>query len=269
LKKAGGVRDKVLAMIYGLYLSGQGAQAQSSRLSVVANNIANASTGAFKRDLAIFRAHRPRDVENGLADEPPGNLNEMTGGVSLAEIATDFSNGPLTKTGGTYDLALAGAGFLAVSDGSEQFLTRNGQLSVNEQGVLVSQETGLAVVGVGDSSIVIPPDAQGINIAGDGSVFATNPEGQTEQIGRIAILQPESYNELEKIGRNLYRASGRTRPADDSVRILQGHLEESGVQPVLEMMEMIEASRAFETNVNMIRIQDESLGQLMQSVRRR
>ena len=123
--------------------------------------------------------------------------------------------------------------------------------------------------GVGDSSIVIPSEAQDVNIAGDGTVFAVNADGQAQQIGRIAILQPESYAELEKIGQNLYRASGRTLPADDSVRILQGHLEGSGVEPVLEMMQMIEASRAFETNVNMMRIQDESLGQLMQSVRRR
>lgn len=256
-------------MIYGLYLSGQGAQVQSARLNVVANNLANAATGGFKRDLALVAAHPPRDVATGSARPLPGNLNEMTGGVLLANIATDFSDGPLTKTGGRYDLAVVGPGFLTVTDGRETFLTRNGRLTVNDGGELVSQDTGFAVVGVGNSRVNIPPTAHDVNIAADGSVTAISETGLAESIGQIDVVRPESFDELEKVGESLYRTAGRPLPADDGVRLLQGHLEESGVRPVLEMMEMIEASRAFETNVNMMRIQDESLGQLLQSVQRR
>ena len=86
-------------MLYGLYLSAQGANAQSQRLDVISNNIANASTPGFKRDLAIFRQMDPRDVAQGNESElPPGNLNDSTGGLMLDEVVTDFSNVALTET---------------------------------------------------------------------------------------------------------------------------------------------------------------------------
>jgi len=135
-------------MIYGLYLSAQGAHAQTVRLNVLANNIANTSTGWFKRDLAIFQSHPTFDVENGTAEELPRNLNESTGGLSLAEIATNFSDGPVTQAGGTFDVALNGPGFLRVSDGQDTFLTRNGCFSLNDQNQLVAQDTGFAVLGL-------------------------------------------------------------------------------------------------------------------------
>jgi flagellar basal-body rod protein FlgF len=266
---AGGVRGEECAMIYGLYLSGQGAQAQSDRLGVLANNLANASTGGFKRDLALFQAHEPRDVGDGVDNNVPGNLNEMTGGVTLSEVVTDFSEGPLTQTGGTYDLALVGEGFFTVSDGRETFLTRNGQLSVNAQGELVTADSGHAVLGVGDAPIRIPTDANEINIGADGSIFSVSADGAAEQVANINIVRPASLDDLEKVGNSLYRSSGSVTAAQDGVQVLQGHVEESGVRPVLEMMDLIEASRAFETNINMMRLQDESLGQLLQSVQQR
>jgi flagellar basal body rod protein FlgG len=193
----------------------------------------------------------------------------MTGGVTLSEVVTDFSNGPLTRTGGRYDLALSGQGFFTVSDGRETFLTRNGRLTVSQQGELVTADGGHAVLGVGDAPIRIPPEAHDINIGFDGSIYSVSAEGVTEQIGQINVVQPASLGDLEKVGNSLYRTSGTLTPATDGVQVLQGHLEESGVRPVLEMMELIEASRAFETNINMMRLQDETLGQLLQSVQQR
>jgi hypothetical protein len=95
-------------MNYGLYLSAQGAEAQSQRLDVISNNLANAQTGAFKRDLAIFQAHRPYDVENNIAENLPGGLNESTGGISLAGVITDFSDAQTQVTGGVNTVPLVG-----------------------------------------------------------------------------------------------------------------------------------------------------------------
>ena len=78
-------------MLYGLYQSAQGIQAQSSRIDVVANNLANAGTSGFKRDLAIFQSNRPYDLDHAGGSEPPGNQNALSGGVTTAQIATDFA----------------------------------------------------------------------------------------------------------------------------------------------------------------------------------
>ena len=253
-------------MIYGLYLSAQGAQLESTRLEVVANNLANASTSAFKRDVAVFQAHAPFDVENGTEENPPGNLNESTGGIGLADVATDFSDGPVVPTGGTYDVALSGPGFLRVSDGKQEFLTRNGRLAVNPRGELVTHETGLAVLGAGGSGLTIPRDAAKIEFTADGSVWGLDAAGVRSQIGRLDLVRPESFDELQKIGNSLYCTEAKLHPAGAELQVRQGFVEASGTNPVVEMMEMIETSRAFETNVNMIRFQDEALGQLLQTL---
>src|SRR4029079_8785877 len=104
------------AMIYGLYLSAQGAQVQTLRQAVVSNNIANASTNSFKRDLVTAQAHLPYDSENGRPTWIEGNLHEMPGGVT-SDGATDYSQGALRQTKGAFDIALEGKGFLRVTDG--------------------------------------------------------------------------------------------------------------------------------------------------------
>lgn len=68
--------------------------------------------------MAIFHSEHPYDIQNGIGEEPPANLNQSTGGLSLAEIVTDFSDGPLVQTGETFDVAISGPGFLKVSNGN-------------------------------------------------------------------------------------------------------------------------------------------------------
>ncbi|MEX1096413.1 MAG: flagellar hook basal-body protein [Planctomycetales bacterium] len=257
-------------MLYGLYLSAQGAEVQSRRLDVVANNIANAQTDAFKRDLAIFQAHPPRQVIDGTAGDLPGNLNEHTGGTTLAAVVTDFSQGSLVPTGGVYDVALAGPGFFRVAGKGEEFLTRAGRFTLDRRGELVTQSTGSPVLGAGGRRIRIPTDASRVEIDADGSVRAFGPDGDAGIVGRLEVVLPETTALLEKAGNGYYRNLGRQRTAPPGVaEVRQGHIEGAGAQPVLEMLSMIEASRAFETNVNMIRTQDESLGNLLQTVARR
>src|SRR5438105_13653776 len=120
-------------MIYGLYLSGQGAQIQTLRQAVVANNLANATTTSFKRDLVTAQSHVPYDAEHGKPTWIDGNLYDMPGGVTADDVATDFSQGELTKTDGAFDVALQGKGFLRVADGKKTYLTRDGQLAVGPQ----------------------------------------------------------------------------------------------------------------------------------------
>ncbi len=256
------------AMIYGLYLSAQGAEAQATRLDVLSNNLANASTSAFKRDLALFQAHQPFDVEQGNVDVLPDGCHLCSGGVSLAGTVTDYSNGPLTQTGGTYDVALAGPGFLVVNDGTQQHLTRNGKFAVDDQGTLVTQDTGLPVISADGAPIAIPAEAASIEITDTGRIFRVD-NGTKSEIDRLAVVEPESLNDLQKVGNSFYISNTPVRPAGPGVRVMQGHLEGSGTNSITEMLHLIEAGRGFETNINLIRSQDEALGQLLQSVGRR
>lgn len=256
-------------MLYGLYLSAQGAENQSRRLETIANNVANADTTAFKRDLAIFQDHRPYDVEHGHMTQPPGNLNESTGGTTIVSTHTDFGEGPLKKTGGPYDVAITGPGFLQVRQGSETLLTRNGQLTINDLGEIVTQDEGLPVLNREGTSIVVPPFTENLNISSDGNIIGMTKDGGAIPLGQLDLVQPASLEDLQKLGTSLYRSSGSVLPAEDSVQVRQGFLETSAVNPIAETVQMIEASRAFETNVNMIRFQDETLSRLLQSMSRR
>src|SRR5262245_59722735 len=132
-------------MIYGLYLSAQGAQIQTLRQAVVANNIANAATNSFKRDLVTAQAHLSYDPEHGRPTWVHGNLHEMPGGVT-PDGATDYSQGAIKRTGGNLDLALTGKGFLRITDGKRTFLTRDGELELGPQNQLVTRDGGLVLM---------------------------------------------------------------------------------------------------------------------------
>ncbi len=258
-------------MNYGLYLSAQGADIQSKRLDVVANNMANASTTAFKRDLAIFQAHNPFDIDQGNPNNLPEELADMTGGITLSEVATDFSRAPLMLTGNPLDIAIEGDGFFQVTDGKQNFLTRNGNLTVNSVGELVTQDHGHAVLNEGSGRFLIPENASEIQISSSGDVaaFLKSEDGVTRiPLGRIDVVKPDHLDALIKSGASLYKSPGRVEIVENAA-IQQGYIESSGTNPVTDMMDMIEASRGFEMNVNMIRSQDEALGQLLQTLPRR
>ncbi len=256
-------------MLYGLYLSAQGAQNQTLRLQTIANNVANADTTAFKRDLAVFQDHLPYDLEHGNLTHPPGDLNQSTGGTTIAQTHTDFTEGPLVNTRSKYDVAITGPGFLQVKHGTETFLTRNGQLTQNDLGEIVTQDHGWPVLNTEGDSIVVPPGVNQITITANGRVFAGDNSGSLIALGQLNLVEPARLDSLQKLGDSLYRAHGPLGPPTSNVQIRQGYLEASGVNPISETVQMIEATRAFETNINMIRFQDESLSRLLQSLTRR
>src|ERR1700693_5408410 len=113
-------------MPYGLYISAEGAQVQTRRLDIIANNIANVDTVGFKRDLAVMQSRYSEAIERGTAYPGSGSINDIGGGVQFHQTVTDFSPGPLRKTGNPSDAALQGEGFFVVSKGQEHLLTRAG-----------------------------------------------------------------------------------------------------------------------------------------------
>lgn len=134
----------------------------------------------------------------------------------------------------------------------------------NEFGELVTEDDGLKVLSTAGVPLAIPADAVEIMIGQDGTIDVVNLEGAISRPGRLDVVTTR-HDQLEKLGSGLYQAGAELEPALD-VTVRQGFTEASGVNAVSEMAAMIETSRAFETSVNMIRIQDESLGRLLQGV---
>ncbi|MGH7194685.1 MAG: flagellar basal-body rod protein FlgF [Candidatus Saccharimonadales bacterium] len=247
-------------MPYGLYISAEGAQAQSTRMEVIANNLANANTPGFKRELAIFQARFAEDIEQGQAAPGAGTLNDIGGGVETLATVTDFSNGPLQQTGVPTDLAIEGDGFFVVRRNGQNFLTRSGGFALNQTGTLVTH----------DGDVVLSATGTPIVVAADQGPWYVTPDGavaQASELTPLALARPNSLGDLMKVGDNLFAPLAPTKPVDATQRrIASGVLEQSGVEPVMEMTEMIETSRAFEANVNMIRNQDQILGELVSRV---
>ncbi len=253
-------------MLYGLYLSAQGADAQQLRIDVLSNNLAHASTTAFKRDFAFFRNHATFDELNGTGADVPEDQMLQSGGVTLGGIGTDFSTGPLQPTGSDFDFALAGPGFFRVLANGVPHLTRDGRFSLNQRGELVTADEGWPVLANGGQPVVMSTEGERLVVGADGQITQVNYDGSRGLLGRFDLVQPEFPEALQKVGRNLYVGGGEELPAGSEVEVKQRYIEGSGTNSVMEMVDLIQASREFETNINMIKLQDEALGRLLQSV---
>ncbi len=250
-------------MPYGFYISAEGALVQSQRMEAISNNLANVDAVGFKRDLAIFQS---RYAEAALQGKAPsdGELENLGGGVAMYGTLTDYSPGPVKHTGLPTDVAILGEGFFLVEKQGSRYLTRAGNFMLTSAGALVTQQ-GYSVLDDSGNPVVIDPTAGPWSITADGTLI------QRDTLINLALVRPPAPSDLMKHGENLFALlPGRTpvplEPAER--RVSAGHLEQSGVRAVQEMTEMIETSRAFEANINMLRLQDQALAGLINRVLR-
>jgi flagellar basal-body rod protein FlgF len=248
-------------MPYGMYLSAEGAAAQAQRLEVIANNMANVDTVGFKPDVPTFQARFAEAIQQGLASEQDRSINDVGGGVKLIDVTTDHSASQLKETGGPLDLAITGNGFFHVrGDDGEQLLTRAGNFTLDAQGRLVTQNGNRPVLDQAGGEIILDKDLPW-SISKDAFI------SQSGSLVALGMSQPESLDELVKVGNNMFRPLGNiaTVPLGDR-QVRQGFLEMSGANPIRQMMSMIETTRAFEANTRMIQNQDTTLGALISRV---
>jgi len=241
-------------MIYGMYVSAAGAMANSYRQDVVANNLANVDTVSFKRDLALMRGRRTEAAASGTSCFSNRLLEGIGGGGAALPTYTDFSPAALEITGKDFDLALDGKGFFQVLKGTQLQFTRDGRFALNDEDRLVTLTEHLPVLDESGNPIVI-------NRALD---FNVNQAGMINQAGqavaRLGIVDFDDTATLRKQGDNLYVNEGGGVPRPVAAVVLQKALEGSGVNPVRELTEMIKIQRLLETNLNMLQIQDQTLG---------
>lgn len=245
-------------MAYGMYLSAEGAQAQAKRLEVISNNLANVNTVGFKPDVATFQARFAEAIQQQDSRAGDRSVNDVGGGVKVIETLTSFAPGRLERSGRPTDMAVIGGGFFTVEgqDG-EPLLTRAGNFRIDTEGRLVTANGSRPVLDTAGAPIQINPGAE----------WELTPDGQVSQAGArtpIGLVEPESLDELTKVGANLFRPRGEVTPVDANAReVRQGFLELSGANPTSQMMAMIETTRAFEANSRMIQSQDSMTGSLV------
>ena len=248
-------------MPYGMYISAEGAAAQSRRLEVIANNMANVDTVGFKQDVPTFQARFAEAIQEGKSIPGDQSINNIGGGVKVIDVATDFSAGQYSTTGGPLDLAINGPGFFHIQgDDGQVYLSRAGDFALDPKGRLVTASGNHPVLDQQFSEITLSTEVS----------WSITPDGFVVQDGNakaIGLSQPKSLDELVKVGNNMFRPLQKVAPVPLAERsVKQGYLELSGANPIREMMAMIESTRGFEANSRMIQSQDNALGTLISRV---
>lgn len=248
-------------MVYGIYQSAAGLQLNQYRQEILANNLANLDTAGFKRDFATIRERRPASSEQaaqmGSSDRA---LAGLTGGSLVAPTHTSLDQGTLDQTNGRLDVALMGDGFFTVQDGNDVRYTRDGRLTINEAGELVTV-SGHKVLGEGGEPIVVPDNLRAkatITSAGDVRAGAT-------ELGRIGMVDFKGKSNLRKVGANLFDAQG-AEPTESHASLQVGFVEQSNVEPMDAMVSMIQVSRAYELNATMLNLADSTLGRAVNDI---
>jgi flagellar basal-body rod protein FlgF len=222
-----------------IYTAMSGAKATLARQDALANNLANASTAGFRADLSAFRSVPVR------GDGTPTRVHSVE-----ATAGFDPTEGPMMQTGRKLDVAVRGPGWIAVQglDGVEAY-TRAGGLEISAAGTLQTR-SGLAVLGDG-GPIAVPQGAE-VSIGSDGTVTAQVGTAPPVDVGRIKRVNPPP-GELRKGADGLMRlAGGDPAPADETVRLADGVVEGSNVNPVASMVGLIAAARQFEMQMKML-----------------
>jgi len=256
-----------------LQIAAAGMSAQQMRVEVISNNLANMNTTGYNARRAEFADLHYQQVAR------PGTINASDGtvlptgvqlglGVRASSVSVMLAQGALIASGGDLDIAIEGQGYLEVTmpDGRAAY-TRDGGLKLTGDGLIVTSD-GFPVV----PDITIPQDTRSISINAEGEVYAYfNDRVEPELLGQFTLAGFSNPKGLEAIGSNLFLetpASGPsvvTTPGQDGLGTLrQGYLEDSSVDPVKEVTDLIEAQRGYEMNSKVISAADQMLGAMVQ-----
>ncbi len=223
-----------------LYVSLSRQMTLRREMDVVANNIANVDTAGFKVESMLVKADSLSPSSGGVGGLPIQYVQD-------AGMARDFSQGALRATGGPLDVGLRGDGFFQVQTADGARFTRDGRFSLNAQGQLVTAK-GDAVLADGGSPVTLDPTKGEPKIAPDGTV---SQKGAV--VGKIGVVRFASNSALQKAGGGYYQnVSNAASQAAPDVKLAQGMVEDSNVNPITQITRLIEVSRAYETISNLM-----------------
>lgn len=248
-------------MVRGLYTAMTGMVNQMNRMDVITNNLANSDTTAYKKEGASSQAFdqlyavKINDSSEFYIDRRIGKLSL---GVKIGETYTNWDDGNFEETGNTFDLALSGKGFFAISfadsNGNESVrYTRDGSFTTNVDGILMTKD-GDYVLDEEGGLITVPTYASEVSIDDHGRIVADG-----EYIATLQITDFENYDYLKKYGENMYIAIDGATETAPTAKIYQGYLEASNVNAVSEMVDLIATARDYESNQKIIQSIDGTL----------
>ncbi len=252
-----------------LSIAATGMSAQQTRVEVISNNLANMNTTAYNArraefaDLHYQQVSRPGTISSTTGTQLPTGV-QLGLGVRSSAVSMNVAQGALTETGGDLDVAIEGDGFLEVTlPSGDPAYTRDGALKRTADGLIVTSD-GHPVA----PDIAIPADAQSISINAEGEVYAYfRDQVQPQLLGQFSMATFTNVKGLEAIGSNLFTESAASGPAligdpgtDGLGTFRQGYLENSSVDAVRQITQLIEAQRGYELNSKVITAADQMLG---------
>lgn len=280
-------------MIRGWYTGASGMAAQQVRLDAIANNLANVDTDGYKRETAVHKAFAQlllrRINDDGQYLHPLGSgdmapvIGKLGTGVETNELFVEFQQGALKQTENDFDLALDGKGFLCVRTPDGERYTRNGGFILGKEGYLETKD-GYPVLGENGP---IRIKANNFQVDAQGKIWVNRSwadDDPTRLVGReqnewedtfhmdtLKLVDFKRDRYLAKQGSSLYASteeSGEARlfAPGRGPKVIQGFVEASNVNPVTEMVRMIEVNRAYEANQKTIQSHDGMLGKLINEV---
>ncbi|WP_299786486.1 flagellar hook-basal body complex protein [uncultured Marivita sp.] len=217
-------------------------------MEIIAHNIANAATTGFRQQGLVFSEF----------------VQAVEGGDSLSMAAarvkkTSASQGILTQTGNTLDLAIEGSGYFQVETPNGIRLTRAGAFNVDSLGDIVSTD-GHRVLDIGGAPINVPPGEADVKVAADGTISLGD-----RLLGQIGVVEPEPGADLERESGVLFRTDSALNPSEDGL-VLQGHLEGSNVDAISQLTRMIEVQRAYEMGQKLLDMDHERTTSALQTL---
>ena len=253
-------------MLRAVHTAATGMEAMQTNVDNIANNLANVNTTAFKKGSAEFQDLFYQTIREPGAQVSP-DTQTPTGvqvgvGVKTSSVSKDFEQGAAKVTGNSLDLMINGHGFFSVQKANgETAYTRDGSFKIDANGRIMNSSGNLL-----NPPITVPPGTNGITIAPNGTVSARDAEGNLNQIGQIEVFTFVNPAGLLADGGNLYKISEASGAPTQGVPgtpgfgdLEQGHLEGSNVNVVNEMVNMIQAQRAYEMNSKVIQAADQMM----------
>jgi flagellar basal-body rod protein FlgG len=258
-----------------LSIAATGMTAQQTNVEVIANNIANVNTTGFKRSRAeftdlLYQVVRSSSIPSATGESVIPEGAELGLGAKLTSIRAINLQGPISHTGNELDVALNGDGWFQVRNlDGETAYTRSGSFNKDANGQIVTSD-GLVL----EPTITVPAEATKVTINTTGRVFALMADGTETELGQITLATFTNSAGLRALGGSLFaqtEASGApvtgTPGTQPFGRLEQGYLEESNVDPVQEITELISAQRAYELNSKVIQAADDMAGIVSKGIR--
>jgi flagellar basal-body rod protein FlgF len=224
------------------------------QFDVIANNLANINTTGFKSSRSLFQEFLTGDARD----------NTFRGGDAQVHFVADggafynFGQGPIQRTGNPLDIAIDGDSFLAVTTPNGERYTRNGALQIDANGQLVTN-TGIPVAGDGGGPITFQPTDRSISISADGRITVLDGPTNVEALrGKLKVVSFAQPNQLRSEGGNMFSApNGVTGQPPTRINVMQGAIEGSNVNGVLEMTRMVEVNRTYAMIAATMKTQDD------------